>query len=111
MVGMILFSLVQVKLVTRLFDSLRREEAANQAKRRFLSTVSHEMRTPLNAIVGMNDLLRDTALNTAQAEMAKAMHEASRSMLKLIEHVLDISKIEAGKGSLEGTEYDVQRLI
>jgi len=52
------------------------------------------MRTPLNAIVGMNDLLRDTSLNSEQVEMVKAMHEASQSMLKLIENVLDISKIE-----------------
>src|SRR5882672_5902800 len=111
MVGMILLSLVQGKLVTRLFDSLRREEAANQAKRRFLSTVSHEMRTPLNAIVGMNDLLRDTPLNSEQAEMVKAMHEASQSMLKLIENVLDISKIEAGKVSIEETDFDLHSLI
>ncbi len=111
MVGMILLSLFQGKLVTRLFDSLRREEAANQAKRRFLSTVSHEMRTPLNAIVGMNDLLRDTPLDTEQAEMVKAMHEASRSMLKLIEDVLDISKIEAGKVNIEETDFDLHSLI
>src|SRR5437899_3205523 len=111
MVGMILLSLVQGKLVTRLFDSLRREEAANQAKRRFLSTVSHDMRTPLNAIVGMNDLLRDTASNTEQAEMVKAMHEASRSMLKLSEDVRDISKIEAGKVSIEETDFDLHSLI
>jgi two-component system sensor histidine kinase RpfC len=111
MVGMVLLSLFQGKLVTRLFDSLRREEAANQAKRRFLSTVSHEMRTPLNAIIGMNDLLRDTALNPEQAEMVKAMHEASRSMLKLIEDVLDISKIEAGKVSIEETDFDLHSLI
>jgi len=50
------------------------------------------MRTPLNAIVGMNDLLRDTSLNSEQAEMVKAMHEASQSMLKLIENVLDIPR-------------------
>lgn len=111
MVGMILLSLYVGKHVTRLFDSLHREEAANQAKRRFLSTVSHEMRTPLNAIIGMNDLLRDTALNTEQAEMVKAMHEASRSMLKLVEDVLDISKIEAGKVNIEETDFDLHSLI
>ena len=109
--GMIVLSMYVGKLVKRLFDSLRREEAANQAKRRFLSTVSHEMRTPLNAIVGMNDLLRDTALNSEQAEMVKAMHEASQSMLKLIENVLDISKIEAGKVSIEETDFDLHGLI
>src|SRR6266849_3012220 len=111
LVGMVVLALYAGGLVTRLFDSLRREEAANQAKRRFLSTVSHEMRTPLNAIIGMNDLLRDTALNTEQAEMLKAMGEASRSMLKLIEDVLDISKIEAGKVNIEEIDFDLHGLI
>src|SRR5882672_3846000 len=111
MVGMILLSLFVGKLVTRLFDSLHREEAANQAKRRFLSTVSHEMRTPLNAVIGMNDLLRDTSLNSEQSEMVKAMHEASQSLLKLIEDVLDISKIEAGKVNIEETDFDLHGLI
>ncbi|MGB7541987.1 MAG: ATP-binding protein [Burkholderiales bacterium] len=111
MVGMILMSIHVGKLVTRLFDALRREEAANQAKRRFLSTMSHEMRTPLSAIIGMNDLMRDTALNPEQAEMARAMHEASQSMLKLVENVLDISKIEAGKLNIEETDFDLHGLI
>ena len=111
LVGMVMLSLYVAKLVTRLSDSVHRAEAANQAKRRFLSTVSHEMRTPLNAIIGMNDLLRDTALNTEQAEMVKAMHEASRSMLKLVEDVLDISKIEAGKVNIEETDFDLHSLI
>jgi two-component system, sensor histidine kinase RpfC len=111
LVGMIVLSFYMGKLVTRLFDSLHRAEAANQAKRKFLSTVSHEMRTPLNAIIGMNDLLRDTALNTEQSEMVRAMHDASRSMLKLIENVLDISKIEAGKVNVEETDFDLHGLI
>src|SRR5690242_6952566 len=111
LVGMVVLSLYMGRLVTQLFDSMHRVEAANQAKRKFLSTVSHEMRTPLNAIVGMNDLLRDTELNTEQAEMVRAMHEASRSMLKLIENVLDISKIEAGKVDIEETDFDLHSLI
>jgi two-component system sensor histidine kinase RpfC len=111
LIGMIVLSLYVGRLVTRLFDSLRHAEAANQAKRKFVSTVSHEMRTPLNAIIGMNDLLRDTGLSGEQAEMVKAMHEASRSMLKLVEDVLDISKIEAGKVSIEETDFDLHSLI
>ena len=111
LVGMIVLSFYMSTLVARLFASLHREEALNQAKRKFLSTVSHEMRTPLNAIIGMNDLLRDTELNADQAEMARAMHEASRSMLKLIENVLDISKIEAGKVTIEETDFDLHGLI
>jgi len=111
LVGMILLSLFVGKLVTRLFASLHREEEANRAKRRFLSTVSHEMRTPLNAIIGMNELLRETHLSAEQVEMVKAMREASRSMLKLIEDVLDISKIEAGKLKIEETDFDLHSLI
>jgi two-component system, sensor histidine kinase RpfC len=111
LIGMIVLSLYVGKLVTRLFDTLHHAEAANQAKRRFLSTVSHEMRTPLNAIIGMNDLLRDTALNPEQTEMVKAMYEASRSMLKLVENVLDISKIEAGKVNIEETDFDLHGLV
>src|SRR5207245_9364501 len=91
MVGMILLSFFVGKLVTRLFDSLRREEAANQAKRRFLSTVSHEMRTPLSSIIGMTDLLRYTGLNAEQSVIVKGRHEASRSLLKLIQDVLALS--------------------
>ena len=109
--GMIVLSLYVGRLVTRLFDSVHRAEAANRAKRKFVSTVSHEMRTPLNAIIGMNDLLRDTALNEEQAEMVKAMHVASQSMLKLVENVLDISKIEAGKVAIEETNFDLHSLI
>jgi len=111
LVGMIVLSMYVGKLVTRLFDSVHRAETANQAKRKFISTVSHEMRTPLNAIVGMNDLLRDTALNAEQTEMVKAMHVASQSMLRLIEDVLDISKIEAGKVNIEETDFDLHGLI
>jgi len=59
----------------------------------------------------MNDLLMDTSLNPEQTEMARAMHEASRSMLKLVEDVLDISKIEAGKLTLEETDFDLHGVI
>jgi two-component system sensor histidine kinase RpfC len=111
MIGMVLLASYVSTLVTRMFDALGRAEAANRAKRRFLSTVSHEMRTPLNAIIGMNDLLRDTPLTPEQAEMARAMHEASRSMLKLVEDVLDISKIEAGKVAIEETDFDLHGLL
>src|SRR5262249_48625401 len=71
-------SLYVQSLVTKLFDALARAEAANQAKRRFISVVSHEMRTPLNAIVGMADLLRDTSLTREQADMLQTLRSSSR---------------------------------
>ncbi len=63
LLGLLALSLYVLSLVKRMFDALSRAEAANLAKRRFISVVSHEMRTPLNAVIGMADLLRDTQLN------------------------------------------------
>src|SRR6185295_14252999 len=98
-------------LVKRMFEALSRAEAANQAKRRFISVVSHEMRTPLNAVIGMADLLRDTQLSREQADMLHTLRGASRIMLGLVEDVLDFSKIEAGKLSLELVDFDLHALV
>jgi two-component system, sensor histidine kinase RpfC len=111
MVGLIALSLYVRKLVTQLFDAIARAEAANQAKRRFISVVSHEMRTPLNAIVGMADLLRDTSLTREQADMLQTLRSSSRVMLGLVDDVLDFSKIEAGKVVLERTDFDLHALV
>jgi two-component system sensor histidine kinase RpfC len=111
MVGLIALSLYVRKLVTQLFDAVARAEAANQAKRRFVSVVSHEMRTPLNAIIGMSDLLRDTQLSREQADMLQTLRSSSRVMLGLVEDVLDFSKIEAGKVALEKADFDLHALV
>src|SRR2546427_156091 len=111
LIGFILLSLYVRKLVTQLFDALARAEAANQAKRRFISVVSHEMRTPLNAIIGMSDLMRDTALTREQADMLQTLRSSSRVMLGLVEDVLDFSKIEAGKVTLEKADFDLHVLL
>jgi two-component system, sensor histidine kinase RpfC len=109
--GFIALSLYVRSLVTKLFDALARAEAANQAKRRFISVVSHEMRTPLNAIIGMADLLRDTSLSREQADMLQTLRGSSRVMLGLVDDVLDFSKIEAGKVVLEKTDFDIHALV
>ena len=111
MVGLVMLSLYVRSLVTKLFEALSRAEAANEAKRRFISVVSHEMRTPLNAIIGMSDLLRDTRLSREQADMLQTLRGSSRVMLGLVEDVLDFSKIEAGKLSLERIDFDLHALI
>ena len=111
LIGFILLSLYVRNLVTQLFDALARAEAANQAKRRFISVVSHEMRTPLNAIIGMSDLMRDTALTREQADMLQTLRSSSRVMLGLVEDVLDFSKIEAGKVTLEKADFDLHALL
>lgn len=107
----IALSFYVLSLVTRMFDAIARAEAANQAKRRFISVVSHEMRTPLNAIIGMADLMRDTTLTREQADMLQTLRGSSQVMLGLVEDVLDFSKIEAGKLVLERTDFDVHALV
>jgi two-component system sensor histidine kinase RpfC len=111
MVGMIALAFYVRSLVTKLFDAIARAEAANHAKRRFISVVSHEMRTPLNAIIGMADLLRDTSLSREQADMLQTLRGSSRVMLGLVDDVLDFSKIEAGKVVLEKTDFDIHALV
>jgi len=111
MVGLVVLSLYVRRLVTQLFDAIARAEAANQAKRRFISVVSHEMRTPLNAIIGMADLLRDTALTREQADMLQTLRSSSRLMLAQVDDVLDFSKIEAGKLAIEKTDFDAHALV
>ena len=111
LLGLLALSLYVLSLVKRMFDALSRAEAANLAKRRFISVVSHEMRTPLNAVIGMADLLRDTQLSREQADMLQTLRGASRVMLGLVEDVLDFSKIEAGKLSLEHADFDLHALV
>ena len=111
LVGMVAISLYVLKLVGRMFEALERAEAANQAKRRFISVMSHEMRTPLNAIIGMADLLLDSSLSKDQAEMTRTVATSSRVMLGLVEDVLDFSKIEAGKLTIAAVDLDLHGLI
>ena len=74
-----------------------RAEAANEAKSRFLATVSHEMRTPLNGILGMADLARGPNLSAEQAYYLEMIRASGGALATLIEEVLDFSKIEAGQ--------------
>ncbi|MCG6874146.1 MAG: response regulator [Betaproteobacteria bacterium] len=110
-VGMVGLSLYSLTLVKRLLDAVESAEAANKAKRRFVSTVSHEMRTPLNAIIGMTELLRDTQLGGEQSEMVRTIGASSRAMLGLVDDVLDFSKIEAGKLTVAKEDFDLYALV
>jgi signal transduction histidine kinase/DNA-binding response OmpR family regulator len=86
-------------------------EAANRAKSRFLTMVSHEVRTPLNGILGMAELLGDTPLTAEQTTYLKAMKTSGETLLSLIEEVLDFSKIEAGRLELSARPFPLAAFI
>jgi signal transduction histidine kinase/CheY-like chemotaxis protein/HPt (histidine-containing phosphotransfer) domain-containing protein len=86
-------------------------DQANRVKSEFLANMSHEIRTPMNAIIGMGDLLLTTPLSPVQQEYITIVRSSSRSLLNLINDILDVSKIEAGKLEFENTPFSIRELI
>jgi len=98
-------------LLKKLHAAVDMAKQANEAKSRFLANMSHELRTPLNGVIGMGELLRETKLNYDQQELVGSMHSSANTLLELIENILDISKIEAGKISIESKDFDLHALV
>lgn len=98
---MLLIPLHTLRLQINLEKAIRRADMANEAKSNFLSNISHEMRTPLNGIIGATELLSQTRLGEKQQALLQMADSSAHALKKLINDVLDISKIENGKIDLE----------
>ena len=92
-------------------EARHRAEASSEAKSRFLATVSHEVRTPLNGILGLAHLLADTALDREQLAYVEAVRTSGATLAALIDEILDFSRIEAGKLELAAERFDLAALV
>jgi signal transduction histidine kinase/CheY-like chemotaxis protein/GAF domain-containing protein len=101
----------RVNVEADLREATARAEEASRARSRFLATVSHEVRTPLNAIIGMTDLLRNSSYNSEQADLTRAVYTNAEALLHLINDLLDSSKIEAEQVDLEHLPLSIRDVV
>jgi two-component system sensor histidine kinase RpfC len=98
-------------LVKRLYVALENANLASEAKRQFLSTISHELRSPLHAIAGQTEILRELISTPQEKELTVLIDSSVNQMLHLVNATLDFSKIEAGKIELDYQQFSIDKLI
>lgn len=110
-IGMVILPTYVSRLIRKLSEAKRQAEAASRAKTQFLASVSHELRTPLNAIIGLSDLLRTSRLNDDQGGMVRTIGTAGRSLLSLIDSILDYTRSDVGRVETAKADFDLHALL
>jgi len=110
-VGLIILPAYAARLVKKLNDARRKAEEANQAKGMFIASVSHELRTPLTSIIGLGELLQSTSLTAEQDNMVRTIGSAGRSLLRMINSILNIAKAEEGHHVAAPEKIDLFQLV
>ena len=111
MLLLVVIPLYMGSLLKKLRAAMQRANEANQAKSRFLANMSHELRTPLNGVIGLSDLLMETPIDKNQQDLAESIQTSAHSLLQIVNEILDLTKIEAGKIETEEVEWDLHRMV
>jgi len=107
----IIYDITEKKKQKELLQAKELAEKGLQFKTEFLANMSHEIRTPMNGIIGMTDLILDTKLSKKQHDFINVIQSSSKNLLEIINEILDLSKLEAGKMSLQSGIFDLHHLI